>query len=151
MAYTLIDDARANQYVGLSSDTKPTSSNVVAGATFVERDTGLTYIYDGTAWGVIATGGGVGADTATLSNVNDTASSTTLLAANTSRLGVVIFNDSSSDLYLKYGTTASTSSFTYKIPPLGHWEMPSGMIYTGIIHGIWSADASGAARVTELT
>jgi hypothetical protein len=90
------------------------------------------------------------AGAATLSNVNDTASSTTLLAASATRKGAICHNDSTSILYLKYGATASATSFTAKIPADGYWEMPEP-IYTGIIDGIWSADASGAARLTELT
>jgi hypothetical protein len=89
------------------------------------------------------------AATATLSNVNDSASSVTLLAANTARLGASVFNDSTSTLYLKLGTTASTTSYTAQLQPYDLYEVPGG--YTGVIDGIWSADASGAARVTELT
>lgn len=87
--------------------------------------------------------------TATLTNVNDTASSTSILASNTDRRGVMIHNDSTSILYIKFGSTASTTSFTVKIPAGLGWEMPLP-IYTGAIDGIWSADASGAARITEL-
>lgn len=90
------------------------------------------------------------AGTATLANVNDSASNATLAAANASRIGLLVFNDSTSDLYLKYGATATASSFTVKIPAAGYWEMPTP-VYKGIVDGIWSADASGAARVTELT
>jgi hypothetical protein len=40
----------AHQYVGVAADAKPTAG-VPAGSTFIERDTGHTFIYDGTAWG----------------------------------------------------------------------------------------------------
>lgn len=90
------------------------------------------------------------ADTATLSNVNDSDSNQTLLAANPDRLGVIVVNDSTATLFLKYGVTASATSFTYKIGPGSTWEMP-GVVYTGIIDGIWDANAAGAARCTELT
>lgn len=89
------------------------------------------------------------ASTATLSNVNDTASSTSLVASNSSRKGLIVYNDSTSTLYLKYGTTASATSFTVKIGAAGYWEMPAP-IYTGAVDGIWSADSTGAARITEL-
>ncbi len=88
------------------------------------------------------------APTATLSNVAGSASSVTILAANTSRVGAAVYNDSSAILYLKFGTTASTSSFTTKLFPDGYYEVPAG--YTGILDGIW-ASAVGSARVTELT
>jgi hypothetical protein len=39
-----------HRYVGTSGDTKPTTG-VPPGSTFIERDTGLEFIYDGTAWG----------------------------------------------------------------------------------------------------
>lgn len=89
------------------------------------------------------------ASSATLTNVSASASSTSIVAANSSRKGLIIFNDSSSALYIKFGTTASTSSFTYKIFGNGTWEMPETVIYTGAIDGIWDS-ATGAARVTEL-
>lgn len=87
-------------------------------------------------------------DTPTQSSVAGSASSASLLAANTSRLGATIFNDSVSPLYLKLGTTASTSSFTVKINPGGYYEVPFG--YSGAIDGIWDT-ATGNARITELT
>lgn len=87
---------------------------------------------------------------AAVSSVNDTAASTTLLTANAERLGVIIYNDSPQDLRIKYGATASATSFSYLIPAYGTWEMPNP-IYVGIIDGLWAADASGAARITELT
>lgn len=96
-----------------------------------------------------AVGGGV-SSTPTLANVSGSASSVTLLASNTDRLGATIFNDSAATLYLKYGSAASTTSFTYLVLPSAVWEMPPGTIYTGIITGIWSS-ATGAARTTELT
>jgi hypothetical protein len=98
--------------------------------------------------GTVTTSSGA-ASTATVTSVNDTASSTTLLALNTSRFGATIFNDSTSDLYVKLGTTASTSSFTIKLSQDDYYEVPNG--YTGRIDGVWSSDASGAARITELT
>jgi hypothetical protein len=89
------------------------------------------------------------AATATVTSVNDTASSTTLLASNASRLGVSIFNDSTVALYIKLGTTASATDFTVKLITDDYYEVPAG--YTGRIDGIWASDASGAARITELT
>lgn len=90
------------------------------------------------------------AGTATLANVNDSASSGTLQAANANRLGWSVFNDSDKDLMVKFGATASATSFTVKVPAGGYYEMPKP-IYTGVIDGIWTADSTGAARVTELT
>lgn len=87
--------------------------------------------------------------TATTTSVNDTATSTTLLAANANRLGATIHNDSTAALYVKLGTTASATDFTVKMAADSYYEVPFG--YTGRIDGIWASDASGAARITELT
>lgn len=93
------------------------------------------------------------AGTPALTNVAASATSVTVLAANTSRLGATIVNDSSALLYLKFGATASTTSYTVVLAgtaaaPFAYYEVPFG--YTGIIDGIW-ASATGNARVTELT
>lgn len=91
------------------------------------------------------------ASSATLSNVSDTASSASLLASNSSRRGVLLHNNSSSTLYVKYGATASIAAggYSVKIPADGYWEMPLP-IYTGAVDGIWSVDASGYVNITEL-
>jgi hypothetical protein len=91
----------------------------------------------------------VKASTATVTSVNDTASTTTLLAANANRKGATIYNDSTVALYIKFGITASATDFTVKLSPSNYYEVPNG--YTGRIDGIWASDASGAARITELT
>lgn len=89
------------------------------------------------------------AATSTLTNVSDTASSTTCLASNTARLSAMFFNDSTAIVYLKFGATASTTSYTVKVQPDGFYTVQGG--YNGIVDCIWASDASGAARVTELT
>jgi hypothetical protein len=86
--------------------------------------------------------------TATLSNIAASATSVTLLASNTIRRGASIHNDSNQILYVKFGTTASSSSYTVRMVPQAHYEVPFG--YTGQIDGIW-VSANGNARVTELT
>lgn len=96
-----------------------------------------------------------GAATGTQSNVNDTAADTTILAANTSRKGAVVWNDSTSILYLLAASaTSSATVWTYRLQPDEVVELPmlaGGIPYTGVLKGIWSVDASGAARVTEWT
>ena len=86
---------------------------------------------------------------ATLTNVASSASSVSLLAANTARRGLIVYNDSTQTLYLKFGVTASTTSFTYLMTPKSTLEMILP-IYQGAIDGIWAA-ANGSARITELT
>lgn len=89
------------------------------------------------------------AATSAVTSVNDTASSTTLLASNANRLGFSVYNDSTVTLYLKYGATASLTSFTVPILAAGYFEDP--WRYTGVVDAIWASDASGAARITELS
>ena len=88
-----------------------------------------------------------GATTAALANVAGSASSVTLQASNTARLKVIIVNDSTAILYVKYGSTASATSFTYKLEA---GETLDEGLYTGIVTGIW-VSATGSARMTELT
>jgi len=88
--------------------------------------------------------------TSTLTNVNAATSSTSILASNTNRKGMFLFNDSTSLLYLAFGSTASTTSYTVQIPSNGFYEMPNPTVYTGAISGIWVA-ATGTARITELS
>ncbi len=76
--------------------------------------------------------------------------SQTLLASNASRKNATFFNNSTSALYLKYGTTASAADFNVKILAGGYFELPVGAVYTGRIDGIWDT-ANGACLVTELT
>ncbi len=87
--------------------------------------------------------------TATLSTVASAATSAQALAANASRIGVVAYNSDANAVLLKYGTTASGSSFTYRIPAGGHWEMPSPT-YTGRIDVIWEANGDGSLFITEM-
>jgi len=81
-------------------------------------------------------------------NIASSITNVTLLSANTARLGATIFNDSTSNLGLKLGATASATSFTVKMQPDSYFEVPFG--YYGIIDGIWNS-AVGSARITELT
>lgn len=88
--------------------------------------------------------------TGTQSIVADAATSTTILAANTARKGASVFNDSTEVLYLLVGAgTASATVFSVKMQPSDYFEVPFG--YTGILVGIWAANASGSARVMEYT
>lgn len=86
--------------------------------------------------------------TATVSSVAAATGSTTVLASNTSRHAATIYNDSASVLYLKLGSSASSTSFTTKLFQDDYYEVPGN--YTGIITGVW-VTATGSARVTELT
>lgn len=86
--------------------------------------------------------------TATLANVASSTTSVTLQASNTARLGLTIYNDSSKVLFVKFGSSASSTSFTVKLLSDAYYEMPFG--YTGIVTGVWT-QVNGAARMTEIT
>jgi len=88
--------------------------------------------------------------TSALTDVAASASSVTILSANAARNYAMIHNDSvSATLKLKYGATASATSFTGQpIRPGQSAFIDDG--YTGRIDGIWDA-AVGTARITELS
>lgn len=98
-----------------------------------------------------------GATTGTPSSVASTTTATTILAANANRLGATITNDDANVLYLLVASSGTASSTVYTVPVAGgggFYELPplrGDKIYTGAITGIWSADGSGSARVTEYT
>jgi len=81
--------------------------------------------------------------------IASTASSVTFLAANTSRRGVIVHNSDANNLRIKFGASASASSFTLLLGPGDTWVMDDP-VYSGIIDRIWDADGSGYAHVTEL-
>jgi hypothetical protein len=90
---------------------------------------------------------------ATTTSVSDSASSQNLLDENVDRRGFWIVNDSSSILYIKFGATATTTDWTVKLAAGDRLEhLPGeyvGVLYVGRVDGIWSANGSGAARITE--
>lgn len=88
--------------------------------------------------------------TSTVTSVAGNASSVSLLASNASRLGATFYNDSTAILYLKLGSTASTSSYTLQMAAGSYYELPTPHLYTGAIDGIW-ASANGNVRITELS
>jgi hypothetical protein len=138
---------------------KNSSTNTDAIAASAETDAlkvgSHGFVYNGTSWDRLR-GDTLGlhisrsatSATATLLNVDSSTTSGTLVAANATRKGASIHNDSTAVLYVKFGATASATSFTVKMAADAHYEVPFG--YTGRIDGIW-ASANGAARVTELT
>lgn len=88
--------------------------------------------------------------TSATTSVTATTTSTTIIALNTARKGLYVFNDSTAVLYLAFAATASTTAYITQVPANSLYEMPAKPTYTGLVTGIWSA-ANGAARVTELT
>jgi len=88
--------------------------------------------------------------TASITTLASTAASQQLLAANAARTGLILVNTDANQVRVKYGTTASASSFTFIVPGnFGQWEMPEP-VYTGRLDAIWDADGTGSLISTEL-
>ena len=85
--------------------------------------------------------------TATCANVNSSATNVTLFAAAANTNGRTVYNDSTAVLYLKFGATASTTSYTTQLAAGAYYEFPQP-VYDGQVDGIW-ASANGAARLTS--
>jgi hypothetical protein len=90
----------------------------------------------------------VAGGTGTATSIPAAITTTQLLVANSNRLGFRIQNESNVPLYVKYGSAASLTSYAAKVLPDG-WLAEDG--YSGVVHGIWAAGATGNARVTEIT
>lgn len=84
---------------------------------------------------------------ATFTSVAQTNSSVTLLAANVNRKGAIIYNNANSTAWIKFGATASQTSFSVRLVTETFYELTVG--YVGVIDGIWAASGAGAMRVTE--
>jgi hypothetical protein len=84
---------------------------------------------------------------ATVASVASSASSVTIFAASGTARGRTVWNDSTAVLYLKFGATATTSSYTVQLAAGAFYEFPQP-IYGGIVDGIW-ASANGNARTSE--
>lgn len=89
-----------------------------------------------------------GAKTVTNTSVAASASSTQLLAANTARVGCFLYNDSTSPVRIKLGTTASSTDFNLYMAAGGFWVVD--FHYNGRIDAIWDT-ATGNMRIGEAT
>jgi hypothetical protein len=90
------------------------------------------------------------ASTSSITSVAITANANNaLLASNVNRIAATIYNDTNKLLYVKYGTTASTTSFSLQLLPNSYFEVQND--WNGEIDAFAPNGASGAARVSELT
>jgi hypothetical protein len=87
------------------------------------------------------------ASTSSVNAIATSGTSATLASASSARLRIVIVNDSSATLYVKYGATASSVDWTVKLAPDSMLDEDA---YTGRIDAVLST-GSGTARVTELS
>ncbi len=91
--------------------------------------------------------GSTGAQTSVAGTVT---ANTTLIAADSARFGLIIFNDSTAELtYLLGAGTQSATVFTGKLGPSGYYEVPEAFVAMRV-SGQW-ATATGSARITAAT
>ena len=131
------------QRVAIASDNTAFSVNAVQSGTWTVQPGNTA---NTTAWLMQ----NARAATSSVTSVASSATSVTLLASNAARKGATVFNDSTAILYLKFGATASATSYTVQIAAGGYYEFPGPTVYSGVVDGIWSA-ANGNARLTELS
>lgn len=60
---------------------------------------------------------------------------------------VAITNTDANALCIRIGAAATTSAYNVRLVQNAYWESPTEI--EGSIYGIWEADGSGAALVTE--
>ncbi len=87
------------------------------------------------------------ATTAVTASVASSATNVTLFAASSNDRMRTIFNESTAVLFIKFGTTASSTDYTVQLAASSFFEFPTPM-YSGRVDGIW-ASANGNARLTS--
>jgi len=86
--------------------------------------------------------------TSAITRVASSTSSQQLIAANANRKMLALYNDSSGQQYIKWGTTASQTDFTVRMSSQSYYELPIPC-YTGRLDVI-SQNNNGGIQVTEL-
>ena len=89
------------------------------------------------------------ATTTVLTNQQASIESVMLLAADNSRVGFMVFNDSTDALYLALGNDAAVDQFTVKIAAGGYYESPAGFNFVGVVNGAWTG-TNGYAFITSV-
>ena len=84
-------------------------------------------------------------DTASIAS---STSSVTLVAANTARKGISIYNASTAALFLSYATPATSANAFMQMQPGTLLMLDQQLMVSNAIYGIWTA-ANGTAQVTE--
>jgi hypothetical protein len=142
------------RYVGLQSSQR--AQDAQTNETDLQQLQAFGMVWNGATWDRLpgSTAGLIGrpapAATSNVSRVAGATSDTTLKTANTARLGLLLYNESTATCYVKYGTGASATSYTVQMGPGAYWEMPvQNALYTGQVNGLWTA-AAGNMQVTEI-
>lgn len=120
---------------------------IVQPVVLVDPVTGNDYAAGGSGGNIAGDGAcNTGASTQVASGVGVQ----TILAANSARYGASVYNSDANDLYLLLGAgTVSSTVFTVKVAANSYYEVPFG--FTGVLTGLWAADGSGYAHVTEFS
>jgi hypothetical protein len=122
----------------IATVSKPTygTGNLVALSTTLEGNLRVVIDADGTA---------------AITRVNQSATSVMGVSSNANRGYCIVHNDSDANLYIKFGTTASLTSYTYKIRPQETWEMNADFHVESQLDFIWDAAGAGAAQITDVS
>lgn len=72
-----------------------------------------------------------------------------LIAENPDARQRCVFNDSTANLYLKWGAGVTVTNYTVRVGSGGFYEFPTAPLYVGQVTAMWSA-ADGRALVTEV-
>jgi hypothetical protein len=91
---------------------------------------------------------GVPTRTPTTVSIASTTSSVSIASTNSNRKGIVINNQSTSDLYLSFTSPASSSNSFLEMAPSSVLALDQQLIVTNAIYGIWDT-ANGTAQVTQ--
>ena len=81
-------------------------------------------------------------------SVASSASSVSIVAANTLRKGISIFNNSIHSLYLSYTTPATPTNSFMRMQPASLLLLDQQLVVSNAIYGIWTS-VDGTAQVTE--
>jgi hypothetical protein len=109
-----------------------------------------TVIIGGIGLAVTASTREIGASTGVVSATNASVTNFTMFSANPNRRGLTLFKEGSNTAYVKFGATASATSFTVKLTNNSYFEVPDN--YTGRIDVIFSTAVAGNILYsTELT
>ncbi len=83
------------------------------------------------------------------SSVAISSTSVTVAAANPNRKGILLYNNSTTVVYIAYDATASMTHFTFAIAAAATWTMPQP-IYLGAVTAVRATTGDGKLLITEL-
>ena len=81
-------------------------------------------------------------------SVASSTDSAQLVAANTNRKGISIYNNSTAALFLSYANPATAANAFMQMQPGSLLMLDQQLVVSNAIYGIWTA-ANGTAQVTE--